>query len=368
MQFTEYQESDLLRLAKRYQNAKRNYLLVNPLQAKHLAVSPHQALTMMEQLGKKLRQDYPHAKLIIGFAETATAIAMHAAMQFPEDVQFLHTTRENSEGSCLYFQEEHSHAVDQKLYLSDQLPETEQIILVDDEISTGKTLRNMILQIRRELSVDEQTKFIAGSVINRVSAENLQWMEQENIFCTSLCKLNHLDYSRQVDSVQVTAPVQIIIPEKYPYRCIIACNKLPDSRKPHTIGIYRQAYLAFAEEICAAVCSGLQDKTHLLVLGTEECMYPALILGAFLMRNGFSVKCHATTRSPIGISQDEHYPVHEGYALPSFYDPSRTTYIYNTDTSAEAVLIVTDSTADTEQAMLCLGSLFPHAEKILIKG
>ena len=77
-----YNQEDLLKLAKRYQNAKRSYLLVNPLQAKHLAVSPEKALDMMETLGRQLYQKYPEARLIIGFAETATAVAAAAAMQF----------------------------------------------------------------------------------------------------------------------------------------------------------------------------------------------------------------------------------------------------------------------------------------------
>ena len=70
----EYTQSQILRIAKRFRNAKRSYLLVNPLQAKHLPVSPSQALDMMETLGERLRAEFPFAKLVIGFAETATAI------------------------------------------------------------------------------------------------------------------------------------------------------------------------------------------------------------------------------------------------------------------------------------------------------
>ena len=35
-----YTAADTLRIAKRYNNPKRSYLLVNPLQAKHIPVSP----------------------------------------------------------------------------------------------------------------------------------------------------------------------------------------------------------------------------------------------------------------------------------------------------------------------------------------
>ena len=36
----EYTRENTLRIAKRFHNRKRTYLLVNPLQAKHIPVSP----------------------------------------------------------------------------------------------------------------------------------------------------------------------------------------------------------------------------------------------------------------------------------------------------------------------------------------
>lgn len=363
-----YNQKHLLKLAKRYHNTRRSYLLINPLQAKHLAAEPVEALHMMQTLGRNLYQNHPDAKLIIGFAETATAIAMHSAMQFPEDVCFLHTTREKLDGDCLHFKEEHSHAVEQRLYLSGSLPETSEIILIDDEISTGKTIRNIVSQIRQEIPAYQNTKFIAGSVINRVSEENLHLLEADNIFCESLCKLDNLDYTSQVAHFQVSAPEEIPFSESLPYKCLISRSKLPESRKLHTVQEYRKQYQAFSETVCTELLPELQNYKNLLILGTEECMYPALILGELLEKQDYFIKCHATTRSPIGICQEENYPIQEGFSLPSFYDPSRKTFIYNPDTTADAVLIITDSNCNTEQAMQNLSILFPDSDKILIKG
>lgn len=47
----EYTAADTLRIARRVNNSKRAYLLVNPLQGKHLPVSPQAALKMMQTLG-----------------------------------------------------------------------------------------------------------------------------------------------------------------------------------------------------------------------------------------------------------------------------------------------------------------------------
>ena len=49
-----YTSDSCLRLARRVNNRKRTYLLVNPLQGKHLPVSPIQALEMMKTLGDRL--------------------------------------------------------------------------------------------------------------------------------------------------------------------------------------------------------------------------------------------------------------------------------------------------------------------------
>ena len=76
---TSYTKETTLRVAKRYRNAKRAYLLVNPLQAKHMPVSPTEALTMMRTLGEGLQQEFPGARLVLGFAETATALGAAVA-------------------------------------------------------------------------------------------------------------------------------------------------------------------------------------------------------------------------------------------------------------------------------------------------
>lgn len=46
----EYTESDLVKIAKRENNTKRNYLVVDPLQGKHIPVQPSKALTLFSSL------------------------------------------------------------------------------------------------------------------------------------------------------------------------------------------------------------------------------------------------------------------------------------------------------------------------------
>ena len=44
-----YQQKDLVRIAKRENNTKRNYLVVDPLQGKHVPVEPSKALNLFKK-------------------------------------------------------------------------------------------------------------------------------------------------------------------------------------------------------------------------------------------------------------------------------------------------------------------------------
>ena len=66
---------DLVKIAKRENNTKRSYLYVNPVQGKHVPVSPSLPLLLFSALAAKIESRYPEERLlVIGFAETATAI------------------------------------------------------------------------------------------------------------------------------------------------------------------------------------------------------------------------------------------------------------------------------------------------------
>ena len=132
----EYSADDVLTLAKRYNNTKRLDLLVDPLQGKHLPVEPESALEMFHTLGRGLAEKYPDTRLIIGFAETATAVGAGVSACFENCID-IHTTREEipEVESWAEFLEEHSHAAEQKLcaeHLGERIDHTGMVILVDD--------------------------------------------------------------------------------------------------------------------------------------------------------------------------------------------------------------------------------------------
>ncbi len=106
------------------------------------------------------------------------------------------------------------------------------------------------------------------------------------------------------------------------------------------VGKYRKILREFADRVC-------HDKDiggKVLVLGTEEFMFPAIHIGAILQDNPSvsRVRVHATTRSPILVSDENEYPLHRRYQLRSCYDEGRTTFVYDLE-KYDTVLVVTDS-------------------------
>ena len=80
----------------------------------------------------------------------------------------------------------------------------------------------------------------------------------------------------------------------------------------------------------------------MLVIGTEEFMYPALFTAQRFEKEGFNVYSHSTTRSPIVTSNEYDYPLRERFELASFYDKDRKTFIYNLK-KYDCVIVITDA-------------------------
>ena len=81
-----YTEQGVVRIARRENNNKRKYLVVNRLQGKHVPVKPGEALSMFGALADTLKGKYEAEKLlVVGFAETATAIGAAVAAELGAD-------------------------------------------------------------------------------------------------------------------------------------------------------------------------------------------------------------------------------------------------------------------------------------------
>lgn len=381
-----YTLDDLFVLGRRSGNKKRTYLLIDPLQAKHIPVSPSKALEMMDTLGEQLALAYPAAGCIIGFAETATAIAAAAAMHFPPHTVYLQTTRENVGDErnpfLLDFSEEHSHAVKQLLrtdlmakQLKFSLLNDRPVMLIDDEISTGKTAANVINKLNERLPLLPKyiSGYIIGSVINRMDSSTREAFAAQGIDSASLIFEEVEGLEERAAGFAVEPPAELPSIPAGAFTETAAEEKIPDLRRGGVFVHDLKMWLdRFTEEAFGLVKESLPQGGRVLVMGTEECMLPALLLGRLIeQRTGAEVYSHSTTRSPIGICRDESYPIREGYRIESFYEEGRETFIY-CPAEYDLVIAVTDSKNDEQcrRAMEDITRVFADRAKnfLLIRG
>ena len=130
------------------ENPKRGFLVVSRVLGRHIPATPRVMRRSVRDLAARIPADLPGPVMVVGLAETAVCLgqSLHEELRActgRTDVHFLHSTRQRLDHPLLCrFEEPHSHASAHLIYRPD-LPEPRSLVLVDDEISTGTTLRNL---------------------------------------------------------------------------------------------------------------------------------------------------------------------------------------------------------------------------------
>ena len=335
-----YTENDLVRIAKRENNKKRNYLVVNPLQGKHIPVSPGKALQMFSGLAGILKIYGDERLLVVGFAETATAIGAKLAIEL--GAAYIQTTREELPGAdYLYFSEEHSHATEQRLVrdeLDGIMDRIDRIIFAEDEVTTGNTIWNLIKVLERNYG--RKVRFAVASLLNGMSEEALESFAAGGIGIHYLVKTRHDQYPEIADRAVDDGIYHREDVSGAEYTACFDMGGWMDTRRLTDTAQYEDACGRLFEDIKGQL--PLEGCKSLLVLGTEEFMFPGLYVGKCLEERGYSVRFHATSRSPISVSGSREYPLHERYALSSLYEDGRKIFVYDIG-SYDVVIVVTDA-------------------------
>lgn len=313
-----------VKVCKRVNNSKRKYLVLNKCQCKHYPSSPISASALFKSLAGSI-PDYKDTVLVVGFAETATAIGMGVASYFNWD--YVSTTRESFDADFIEFTESHSHATEQKLIKFDFSKYT-RIVFVEDEITTGNTILGIIDKL---LEYNSNFKFTVASILNGMHDSHKEEYEKRDIDIIYLYSLDNSNFNDIAENIKTTNNIW-----SYDYSSVDI--SMPNTRKITDISKYKESL----NNLCIKLEDTVDNANNILVLGTEECMYPAIYFGSFLEnRLNKKVSCHATTRSPIAVSNEKGYPLNSCYSLPSVYDCSRQTYIYNLS-RYDKVYIITD--------------------------
>ena len=274
--------------------------------------------------------------LFIGFAETATALGHAVFNAFHSNAMYIHTTREVLPDfePFVTFEEEHSHATSHRIYTEEPeiLLQAKRIVLIDDEITTGNTVINIIKTLREKFPLVRQ--YAVLSILDWRSQQQqsifkqleVQWdisIEFISILCGnfSCSGIPSLTSTQPNLLTQVArdidiCPIQMSVDRKF-YRSV-AENGLVNNQ-PYLVATGRFMLTSKQhveqKQTIQAIAMQLQElRTNgpALVIGTGEFMYVPMQIASYL---GNDVYFQSTTRSPIYCTDDLGYMINEKLPL-----------------------------------------------------
>lgn len=290
-------------------SSKRKFLLVSKVLGKHYPVSPRLMHWSYRALARAvLARGVGEGSVWIGMAETATGLGYGvfaaACQEGLQDPLFMQTTRYVIEGhDWMGFEEAHSHATDFFLYYPEQAKhkqlflQAKTLVLIDDEISTGKTFLRLI-KAYQAINPGLQNVFIV-SLVNFAHPDDRAVLEREaGVEVEWVCFREGL---LRFDDGQNTELDQISVNVSGNSACKKQLLAWPGRLGMDAPLCWQTGTL---ERLWPLLGTPADDPRPVLVLGTGECNAPALMLGRDLELGGFRVKVQSTTRSPIHPGND----------------------------------------------------------------
>lgn len=328
---------DVVKIAKRHNNPKRDFLFVNTLLGKHIAVQGRDALMMHRALGDKVyelfkEKGWENKKvLLVGFAETATALAqniMFYSLKFKEKfplniVGYTQTTREelpSNQYTNIAFEEEHSHATSQKLYFDKEL-DYDVVLFVEDEITTGNTILNFISQFEKHQSGKD---YAVASILNWQNDKDAKTFSEKGVEVAFLVRGK---MKTELPSFSIKEGKEYdLYQDEVNYKANLSLRNNP--RLPMTVEEFSE-YVTFGDnkdKEFSKLISLKDSKKKTLIIGTEENMFVPIFFAIII-----DADVKATTRSPIESSLENGYPISSRLKLNSAYESGRVTYLYDMD-------------------------------------
>lgn len=379
---------DLFHMALRV-NKKRSFLFVSHLLGKHLPVEPVKALLTghvlaglytdskgdlelltrqgLRQLGEafqtdeatellKRKRSLDRKTLILGFAETATALGHSVFSAFSQNAYYLHTTREKirTDVDPVVFYEEHSHATEHRIYAPGKNPLKSQcdILLVDDEISTGKTILNIIRAIHKSYP---RPKYDVLTILDWRNEESVAAFKDLEVelgitigvhgiakgefeLCNEMTydQLEGVEHRANFASVNGQRPMvefQVIQLGALKSQVVTYSHEAKDQIVSYLkwtgrfgLDSSEQTHLEELASQMGATLKAYRKGVRTLCLGTGEFMYIPMLLASFM---GDDVHYHSTTRSPILPLKRDAYGARIAYLFQDPFNTEITNYFYN---------------------------------------
>jgi hypothetical protein len=364
---------DLFVMAARI-NKKRSFLFVSKVLGKHLPIVPSKGLLTGALLAARYFEEIVGAffsererlvsaflsdeskfysspflperlnPVIIGFAETATALG-HAFFDCFKEAEYFHTTREELKDvkPIITFEEEHSHATAHRCYIPiEMINNGREIILVDDEITTGKTALNIIESIQTKYPRDNYT---IVSILDWRSTEHIQALKElEQKLGITIQVVSLIAGNVSVNqSKAIMQKKEIEISKKSRARveslnlsafftstnCVsYSSNQVPYIKETGRFGLKSKENETLKQRIskAAAFLKEKKEGEKTLYLGTGEFMYLPMKIASEM---GTAPFYQSTTRSPIYIEKKDGYGARSGVTFPNPEEQTILNFVYN---------------------------------------
>ncbi|GAA4683483.1 phosphoribosyltransferase domain-containing protein [Frondihabitans cladoniiphilus] len=284
---------------------------------------------------------------VLGYAETATGLGRLVADALGSP--YLHSTRHAAPGMPEFgrFEEEHSHATGHRLLPTDAtwIRPGGTIVLVDDELSTGRTVLNTIRELQ---ALVPQERWVVSALVDLRDDSDRQAFDEVAAELGVSLEVVALGVGRVTLPADVLSLADELIAElPGPASAGEASTALSaggveagvvdfldlsdevdeirSDRFGNPAGVFDDAAAEIARQLDVP-----DDGTALLVLGTEEFM--ALPLAVAERFPGDGVRFSTTTRSPIAAVDSPGYAIRSEIAFASHdavVDGPGTRHAYN---------------------------------------
>jgi hypothetical protein len=307
-------------------NPRRAFLIVSKVLGRHIPARPSEMRAAMRDLAEQAPHDLPGPVLTIGMAETAVALGQGVHEELARrpgfDGLYLHSTRQQLDHPLLCrFEEPHSHASAHLLYrpASIDLAAMRTLVLVDDEVSTGTTLANLVAALLAELP---RIEHVVIASLTDWSGEGA-WLSR---IPRPTTRINLLE--GQLRWEPSAAP-----------------EALPAGVPPGSLGRMEShtnfGRLGLADPGAIPLPDlDLPADTPLRIVGTGEFTYPPFLLAERLERDDHDVVVQATSRSPVLLGG----AIKSALAFADNYATAVPNFLYNADRTDGRLTVICHET------------------------
>ena len=329
-------------------NPKRAFLFLSKVLGKHYPSIPSEMVSVHCQLAATV-PDAAGPVVFIGMAETATGLGQGVfeawAHAHPDsNLLYMQSTRYKVPGAdWLGFDESHSHAPRLFLHLPQRdadrvtLAAATQVVLVDDELSTGNTFVNLVAALRCVMPALSRVHI--ATIADFTGDRRVLLSECMGIPCSIGALLRGAwRFEYRHDAVPET------LPTTSPAQCSAG----------YEVQIEDAGYGRLGRTTCVSLPAGLIERLAeepvegtTLVLGAGEFMHAAFALGRALETSGVDVRVQSTTRSPILLWG----AVGHVTPVPDPYGEGVQNYLYNVRPGQYARVLICHETAPSDPLM-----------------